>query len=112
MRSDDWEPCHGFVGCNDIDGIVKKFRSRAETNQQLKWMVEEVRATADTLRKSNQELMGKVKVRKLCEGASLTHRLWNRPDWRRLTAVAVAVIGRGSRPRSASQSRRERCITR
>lgn len=51
------------AGCNDIESIVKKFRSRAETNQQLKWMVEEVRAKADTIRRNNQMLKSQLEVR-------------------------------------------------
>lgn len=57
-----YQQLRNVSGCSDVDDIAKKFLNRQETNQHLRWMIDEMRSTAEGLKRSNEELEILLKV--------------------------------------------------
>jgi len=71
-------------GCPDLDEIVKKFFSRKDTNQHLKWMVDEAKSNLENLRRQNDDLDIKLKVCVLFYSGCMTYHCFARSSTSKL----------------------------
>jgi hypothetical protein len=88
-------------GCGEVEDIAKKFMTRRDTNQHLRWMVEEVRSNLEGLKRANEDLRQRLKVL-----GSAGHVAW--PG----RSQKLVARGREPRPSPSLLSTPARCTTR